>query len=161
MAGKPRDRAERFWEKVDRSGGDAACWNWQAYHHRSGYGRFGWKSGKVYFSNRAAYELTHGPIPDGLYVLHSCDNRSCCNPAHLFLGTARDNTADMFSKGRARPGHVPGVLNGRAKLTIEQVTAIRQARGKRTQQSLADEYGVAQTTISGVMRGVNWQAAEC
>jgi hypothetical protein len=92
----------RFWSKVDKSGGPDACWNWMAKsrsHSGNGYGNFNY-NGKAAHAHRVAWELTNGPIPNGLFGCHKCDNPLCCNPAHLFLGTAKDNSADMHAKGR-------------------------------------------------------------
>ncbi len=149
---KRRDLTERFWSKVDKSGGPDACWPWYApiYH---GYGRFSVESKKSVPAHRFAYELTNGPIPDGLLVCHKCDNRACCNPAHHFLGTDADNIHDCVAKGR----NAHGSRNGRAKLTEEQVREIRAAYPERTQDSLAREYGVSQRLISLIVRGENWR----
>lgn len=92
-----RDVGERFWEKVNRSGDD--CWEWTAALDSSGYGHFV-IDGRHYAASRVAWMLTHGPIADGMLVCHHCDNRVCCRPDHLFLGTAKDNTQDGVRKGR-------------------------------------------------------------
>lgn len=92
--------AERFWSKVDRSG---SCWIWTAHKDRRGYGRFWWlESGRAEPAQRAAYMLTKGRIRKGMYVCHSCDNPSCVNPEHLWLGNSQDNNRDMRRKLRAR-----------------------------------------------------------
>src|SRR6266852_3686450 len=90
---------ERFWEKVDRSGD---CWIWTAGHgnHRYGMIRSGEKGSPYLLAHRVAWELSHGPIQAGLYVLHHCDTKSCVRPEHLFLGTTRDNSSDMVQKNR-------------------------------------------------------------
>ena len=96
---------ERFWSKVDKSGD---CWVWTAavvgsrnpkFDHVGGYGVFG-IGRKVYRAHRVSWEMAHGPIPDGMLVCHSCDNRGCVRPSHLFLGDQADNVRDMDSKGR-------------------------------------------------------------
>ena len=95
------DLSERFWSKVEMGPG---CWRWTAALAPTGYGMIGRgpRQGTAY-AHRLCWELTVGPIPAGLYVLHRCDNRWCVNPDHLFLGTHRDNIDDMVAKGRA-PG---------------------------------------------------------
>lgn len=90
--------AKEFWERVDRS---KDCWEWRGYRNWAGYGIIHPTPGVKLRTHRIAYELTHGPIPIGLYVLHRCDNPSCVRPEHLFLGTLADNNRDMAAKGRA------------------------------------------------------------
>lgn len=129
----------RFWNKValpDSIGTDQ-CWDWLGKPHDSGYGRFS-IGHRIIRAHRFAYELVVGPIPDGLFVCHSCDNRLCCNPAHLWLGSCADNLADMVRKGRSatgekngmkkHPERTPqGIRNGSAKLTERQVIEIRES----------------------------------
>lgn len=98
-AGTKQPIAERFWPKVDKRGGDDACWPWLGGRFESGYGQFSQRPRNLR-AHRVAYELTHGQIPDNLMVLHECDNPPCCNPKHLFLGTNDDNMADRQRKGR-------------------------------------------------------------
>lgn len=142
---------ERFRAKVDSSGGENSCWNWLGSLTETGYGRFD----RSERAHRISYELFIGEIPQGLHVCHSCDNRKCVNPKHLFLGTRAENMADMVRKGRqlkgeSRPDH---------KLTEEQVKLIRSKyrKGSITHQSLADEFGVARTTITIILNGTNWK----
>lgn len=86
--------------RLDKSGGDNSCWLWTGKSkHRFGYGFIN-NGGRVELTHRVAWTLANGEIPAGLQVLHSCDVPSCCNPAHLFIGTASDNVQDMVSKGR-------------------------------------------------------------
>ncbi len=100
-----RPLAERFWEKVNvRTINE--CWEWNActYHH--GYGKFSLTRCHPVYAHRVAYELTYGSIPPGLLVCHTCDNRPCCNPSHLFVGTQKDNMQDCKRKGRmSMPPH--------------------------------------------------------
>lgn len=93
---------ERFWEKVNILGEDD-CWEWTKAIHKFGYGKF-WLNGKEIHSHRFVYSLIYGNIPDGLWVLHSCDNGRCCNPEHLKLGTQLDNTQDMIDRNRYSAG---------------------------------------------------------
>lgn len=109
--------SERFWSKVQKSEG---CWEWQG-ERRPGafcYGRFEqYLDGEILrvAAHRMAWTLEHGPIPQGLCVLHRCDNPPCVRPDHLFLGTMADNTHDMMAKGRAKFGRPPLPTNGQAQ----------------------------------------------
>lgn len=112
---KVRSLADRFNEKVDRSGGPDACWPWTGSRNDRNYGQIG-RGSDVLKTHRVAYELVNGPIPAAvghhgtMLVLHRCDNPPCCNPAHLRLGTPKANTDDMIAKSRghwqpSRPLH--------------------------------------------------------
>lgn len=149
---------DRFWSKVDKSGGPDACWIWKAALDRKGYGAFQ-VSGKVVKAHRFAYELVNGPIPDGLCGLHRCDNPGCCNPAHIFLGTRADNNADMVAKGR--DNKAAGVRNGLAKLTDAKVMEIRRlfASGCATKAELGRRFEVTHTTICDVVAEKRWKTA--
>lgn len=93
---------EYFWEKVYKKG-ENECWNWIAHTNRQGYGTFNF-DGTMMLAHRVMYILVHGKIPEGLHVLHHCDNTSCCNVNHLFLGTNQDNMKDRNDKGRQSKG---------------------------------------------------------
>jgi hypothetical protein len=130
---------------------NSGCWLWTATYNRVGYG--GIKvAGTMTVAHRASWQAFKGPIPIGAKVLHKCDNRACCNPAHLFLGTQQDNMDDMRAKGRSPDRR--GARNGRSKLTTDQVRDIRSSVG--TNASLAIQYGVAHQLISRIRRGEAW-----
>lgn len=146
-----QSRSERFWAKVDRSGGPDACWPWTACRNERGYGYF-W-TGRVAKAHRVAYELSSGlPPPAHLDVCHRCDNPRCCNQTHFFLGTRADNTADMLAKGRG--ADFRGENNGRAKLTAEQVREIRATSGLL--REAAARFGVTMAQVSDIRRGKSW-----
>lgn len=143
---------ERFWGKVEKSAG---CWIWTATKNRQGYGRIR-SSGKTARAHRISWELANGPIPDGMDILHRCDNPACVNPAHLFLGTDDDNMRDKENKGRGN--HAVGMVHGRSKLTADQVREIRRlySTGQYLQRELGKRFGVHQTTIGYICRRESW-----
>lgn len=152
---------ERFESYVDRSGGPEACHPWKGHRGVGDYGTFrvGKKKQKAH---RVAWALTHGPIPEGKFVCHRCDNPPCCNDAHLFLGTAADNMTDKTRKGRAPSGE----RNGNAKLSdaqVEEAFAMRE-RGA-LQREIAERFGVTQSHISALLLGqrkpTNHARGEC
>ncbi len=161
--------AERFCAKVDFGGvaAGSACWEWIGARYSSGYGviRLDAPRRAHTGAHRVSWELHHGPIPEGLCVLHSCDNGGCVNPEHLFLGTLRDNTQDMVNKGRARGGQQPGVRAGEAhplaKLTRVQVEEIRRVCVKEDRElgycPLARRFGVTPNQIRRIVRGERWR----
>jgi hypothetical protein len=137
---------EAFWSFVDRQEG---CWTWTASVGDHGYGQLTHLQQK-YTAHRLAWELYRGAVPDGLCVLHRCDNRRCVNPDHLFLGTRKDNLEDMTQKGR----RVRGVTHGRAKLTVDQVLAIRSSA--TSARSEARIYGVSDSLVRLIRKGKRW-----
>lgn len=96
---KRRPLHERFWSKVNTGDGPDDCWLWEGAKAPFGHGHIT-DGGKTLYTHRLAWELTNGPIPAGLFVCHRCDRPSCCNPAHLYLGTPKDNVQDRFDRGR-------------------------------------------------------------
>lgn len=161
----------RFWSKVDKSG---ECWVWMASRLPWGYGQFGVAGRTSARAHRVSWEMAYGPIPDGLLVLHRCDNPPCVRPDHLFLGTARDNLLDAIAKGRhaapvalsgdehwshRRPElRVRGAKNGASKVTAEDVPVIRAARESGVKLGvLAERYGISKTAVSLIARRINWE----
>lgn len=132
------------------------CWEWTGRRDRQGYGRLR-MNGKECLAHRVAWELTRGPIPEGMKVCHSCDNPPCIRPDHLWLGTQRDNVLDMEHKGRAV--HVRGQHQGSAKLTEKQVLRIRiRCANGEGRRKLAREYGVSHTNVELIVCGRAWKS---
>ncbi len=121
------------------------CWDWKASLDSDGYGQItGARELKISKAHRASWTIHRGPIPEGMSVLHKCDNRRCTNPDHLFLGKPLENSRDMVYKGR----QTKGVKNGGAKLTEEQVKEIRKQSSQGIKVSyLAEKYDVCRDTI--------------
>lgn len=148
--------AQELWARV-RIGAPDECWPYIGPINDNGYGRFRRYGHER--AHRAAYAFTYGPIPAGLYVLHRCDNRPCCNPAHLFLGSKLDNSHDMFAKGRER---LPfGGPDGRRKIGPAQAQDIiaKYRTGGVRQVDLASEYGISQAHVSQIVLGKQWKEA--
>lgn len=145
---------ERFWQKVDKLSPDD-CWEWKGGKSPQGYGVIAVNQ-RGQIASRVSYEMHFGSIPDGLCVLHKCDNPSCVNPAHLFLGTNSDNVADREAKGRNKPRY--GAENGMAELTNDRVIDIRErfAKGER-QVDLAKDHGVTRGTIWKIVHHRIWR----
>jgi predicted transcriptional regulator len=163
-----RSPEERFWEKVDRTTTPDGCWPWLA-GKSAGYGSFRITEKLAVVASRFSWELINGPIPEGLFVCHRCDNPPCVNPAHLFLGDHKANANDMVSKGRGilpgqswfemHPEAVPrGARNGQSKLTEDNVMEIRRryAEDNVSMSKIGKEMGVSQSLVSSIVRGEKW-----
>lgn len=157
-----KNTPKQFWSRV-RVAAPNSCWEWQGAKTSGGYGNLSWH-GVCVQAHRVAYYLSHGGVSLSTnfrqagtasrykrFVLHSCDNRACCNPKHLFLGSMRTNQLDAYAKGRKvqlKSRHT------NARLTPKQVIQVRRLydSGKQTQAQLAALYGVSQRVISLVVR---------
>jgi predicted XRE-type DNA-binding protein len=149
---------ERFFRNVIRGEHPAECWGWSASTDGRGYGKIGVGNLKIEKAHRLSWIIHNGPIPEGMCVLHRCDNPPCSNPDHLFLGTKADNTADMVDKGRAKGGAkkpAKGETHYNAKLTDSQIEEIKRLYNKKTcnQYKLADLFNVTQGQISMILNG--------
>jgi hypothetical protein len=147
----PKDLPTRFWQHVTPRGGDE-CWEWQG-RRDEGYGliRVGGSGTRMVVAHRVSWEIHNGPIPKGKFVLHRCDNKPCCNPGHLFLGTHQDNMDDRNKKKRQARGE----RHGSAKLTAKNIRAIR--RDDRKLREIAEDYNVSMNVISGIKRRATWR----
>lgn len=144
-------------ERINRVGWtvtESGCWEWNGRKNVHGYGELDY-GGTSLGAHRAAYVIFKGEIEDGLFVCHSCDNRGCMNPDHLWLGTGRDNMADMVDKNRS----AYGVRSRSSVFTDDDIRTIRSryALGNISQSALARQYGVSSNTISCIVRRVSWK----
>ena len=142
---KSEEISARFWRKVKKTRG---CWIWQASSSSNGYGYFG-IGRRTFRINRVAWKLANGTDPGAKHVCHTCDERSCVRPSHLWLGTRAENMRDMADKGRAHP---------RAKLTEDDVVAIleRLCTGEPP-ASIAPDFGVSRFAVQQIGRGMKWK----
>jgi len=156
------DPSERFWSHVARGDG---CWEWQGTRRSDGYGLF-WDGTRQVRAHRFACEMANGPIPDGLFALHECDNPRCVRIDHLRLGTQRDNMADMDARGRRAPSNLPhvdqsGERNRAAKLTRDQVAHIRgMAAAGWYHDDIAAQFGITFSNVAQIARGNTWHGVE-
>lgn len=131
----------------------SGCWEWAGYCNPDGYGQRK-INGKTLRAHRMSYTVYSGEIPEGLCVLHKCDNPKCCNPEHLFIGTHSDNMKDMWDKNRHPREKNPELS---AKLTKDQVMYVRNAEGSISGDALGRILNVSGGTIRNIWNGVTWR----
>ena len=146
--------SEAFSEKYEIDE-ETGCWNWVASKMRTGYGQFNPRNGKIVTAHRYSYKIHKGEIPDGLFVCHTCDNRACVNPDHLWLGTCAENLEDMKRKGRSYKPGVIGERNGSSKVTEKDVVEIR--RSNLLLSEVAKKYGISETAASNIRNFKTWK----
>lgn len=132
---------------------DNGCWQWRSHTDKDGYGVLPGNRINTR-AHRLSYEIHKGPIPEGMFVCHHCDNPGCVNPDHLFVGTQTDNAQDALKKGR----HYVGEKNGRSKLTEENVKEILSSSLNGPQ--LAEKFNVTRSMINAIRRGVSWRSIQ-
>lgn len=162
MKGVTQGDKDRFWEKVDKKDEDE-CWYWTACIQSGGYGFFGLHHGELYLAHRFSWMLANNKeIPEDMFVCHSCDQPLCVNPAHLWLGTPKDNQRDSWNKGR---NSNKGEDGGNSILTHDQVVQIKKAIAETKFEygekrafcrMLADKYDVNLTSIHNIMYNLTW-----
>ena len=155
----------RFLAKIKKNE-NSGCWEWIGAKNDSGYGIISFgkrKNCKRILSHRLSYEMYRGNISENMCVCHSCDNRICVNPNHLWLGTKKQNSQDMIAKGRGKyPGPknpTKGELSGKSKLTEKQVNEIRNKykMGLSNGVQLSKEYKVRHSTIYEILNNKRWK----
>ncbi len=148
---------ERIWSKIEVRGPDD-CWEWQAALNAAGYGSVGY-GGRITLAHRVVWALEFGHVPEGICVLHTCDNPACCNPEHLWLGTRGDNNRDKKEKGRgAGPTWRVGELVPASKLKKEEVLWIRKlADGGTPKTEIARIFGVGWRHIYKIVNREIWR----
>jgi len=139
-----------FWSRVEKD--QSGHWYWKGVKNWAGYG-FLTRDGKRVYAHRYAYEVSHGPIPTGACVLHSCDFRLCVRPDHLHLGTRPQNSAEMVARGRSQKGQD----HSRALLTDAEVRAIHACREAGwTQARIGVAFGISRSTAGLILQGKRW-----
>jgi hypothetical protein len=152
MARPIDDPVKKFWSRVEKRGEDD-CWQWLGSFDKDGYGQM--RNGVLRIQDRAhkfSARLHFGEIPKGMCVCHTCDNKWCSNPKHLFFGTQQDNNADKVKKNR----HAKGEQQGHSKLTEAQIVEIR-LRANEDYRKLCQEFNLVPSTIYRIWRNQSWK----
>jgi hypothetical protein len=153
MEARTRRAVVRFWAAIDKNGA-GGCWLWTGRKDPDGYGLVNLSG--CHSAHRLAWLLIRGSLPSaGVFLCHSCDVPACCNPDHLFLGTAKDNAEDCVRKGRSRVGE----RNPQARMTAGVVIDIYRAyqSGQRI-KDVAEQFGVTRFAVMRVVHRKNWRA---
>lgn len=150
----PAFNAARLWKRIDKSGGEDACWPWTGSRAKSGHGQIN-IGGSVFKCHRVTLHLTSSPPSQTHYACHTCDNGWCCNPKHLYWGTAISNVADRESRGRRKGPS--GTTHHKAKLDPDKVREIRKLASIMKQRDLAAQFGVAQGVIWNIIHKKFWK----
>ena len=146
---------KRFWSKVDKSGD---CWEFLGYKCKLGYGRISFRCNSHWLTHRVSWVLHNGEIPDGLNVLHKCDNPGCVNPSHLFLGTHQDNMRDRDTKGRGKLPKISGSKHWNSSLDESDIRVIRELHSVGCQQkAMVWLFGINSGTISEIVNRKAWK----
>ena len=147
----------RFWSKVRVTNNEYSCWEWAGAIDGTGYGQLRINKTSIR-AHRQAWEIFNGPIPEGLFACHKCDNRKCCNPFHIFLGTNQQNIDDAKKKGR-----IPcGEAHHSAKLTLSIVRRVRSLyeSGQYTQKQITIITGIPKSTVHQITSRQTWRESE-
>lgn len=143
---------ERFWARVKTTDG---CWLWVGNRGREGYGSI-WVHGRAVRVHRFSWELHYGTIPHGMYVCHRCDNPSCVNPLHLFLGTHLDNMRDKMSKGRWRGHKICGEAHWNTKIGYKRAAEIRELAETMSARAIGRKFSLSHSAVMSVLNGTRW-----
>ncbi len=162
-AGRPANTPDVLWSKVDKRG-ENECWEWLGYKNSQGYGRT-WINDVGYYAHRVIYNLAYPntielnapkSCSDSGFLLHTCDNPSCCNPKHLFVGSHADNMADKVNKGRSPD--FSGGKGPRCKLSMSQAREARRLRKEGASvKSLAEMFGLSLPSMKTLLRGESYR----
>lgn len=147
---------KRFWSKVDKSDGPDACWLWVAFRNKKGYGVFT-VMGKNYMAHRVSFSIVGGVLEEGKHICHVCDNPPCVNPAHLWLGTPKENVDDAIKKGRFKGiGSAGGICIRPSSLTKKDIEWIRSLPHKwGVIEEITSKLGIGRSYATKLRRGKN------
>jgi hypothetical protein len=150
------EQIEKFWKNITIKSADE-CWEWKGPVTGGGYGNFYIRHNDLRLAHRVAWYLSNHRQPNAYLVCHHCDNRSCCNPSHLFLGTSKDNTSDAMEKGRMRSYFLPKENHPMAKLNEIDVEEIKNLHNLGFSQNyIAEKFKINQSQVSRILSGRRW-----